>query len=34
MIARKYGGELTTFVTEDVFHLNILFGASRSKSAE
>ena len=34
MNARKYGGELTTFVTEDVFHLNILFGASRSKSAE
>ena len=22
--ARKYGGELTTFVTGDVFHLNIL----------
>lgn len=25
MIAHKYGGELTTYVTGDVFHLNIIF---------
>lgn len=31
MIARKYGGELTTFVTGDVFHLNILFSPDRQK---
>lgn len=31
MIARKYGGELTTFVTGDVFHLNILFSSGVQK---
>ncbi len=31
MIARKYGGELTTFVTGNVFHLNILFSLDGQK---
>lgn len=26
MIVKKYGGELTTYVTDDIFHLNIIFG--------
>ena len=26
MIVKKYGGEMTTYVSDDVFHLNILFG--------
>lgn len=34
MIARKYGGELTTFVTGDVFHLSILFSLDGQKIAE
>lgn len=25
MIVKKYGGALTTYVTEDIFHLNIIF---------
>lgn len=31
MLARKYGGELTTFVTGDVFHLNIIFSVLPEK---
>ena len=26
MIVRKYGGELTTYIEDDIFHLSILFG--------
>ena len=31
MIARKYGGELTTGVSGDVFHLNIIFSMSEAR---
>lgn len=34
MIARKYGGELTTFVRGDVFHLNILFSGAYTYNVE
>ena len=26
LIVQKYGGELTTYVEDDIFHLSILFG--------
>ena len=31
MIVKKYGGELTTYVTEDIFHLNIIFSLNIDK---
>ena len=33
MIARKYGGELTAYVTGDVFHLNVIFGAGAAEKS-
>ncbi len=30
LIARKYGGEMSAFVKDDVFHLNIIFGSQQS----
>lgn len=31
MIVKKYGGELTTYVTDDIFHLNIILPLPREK---
>ena len=32
MIVKKYGGELTTSVTREIFHLNILFARGTSNN--
>ncbi len=34
MIARKYGGELTTSVTGDIFHLNIIFSIEKAENRQ
>ena len=31
MIVNKYGGELTTYVTDDIFHLSIIFSKQQNK---